>query len=60
MKIVRDYGSGKTVCFCIGEKSAKAVKELDAVGIIFEDLLPFDAPDNDMMKSPWCIDSRFA
>ena len=58
--MVRDYGPGKAMSFRVGENCAKAFKKLDAVGVILENLFPFDAPDNDMMKSPWSIDSRFA
>ncbi len=58
MYVIRYYGPGKAVGFRIGENSAKAFKELDAVGIIFKDLLPFDTPDNDMMKCIRSINSR--
>lgn len=47
------------VCFRIGDNNAKAFKELDAVGVISENILPLDALNNDIMKSPRCIDSRF-
>jgi len=56
--MVRDNGLGKAVYFRIGDNNAKAFKKLDAVGVISENLLPLDAPDNDMMKSPRCIDYR--
>ena len=57
--MVRDNGPGKAVSFRIGDDNAKAFKEFNTVGVISENFLPLDAPDNDMVKSPRCIDSRF-
>ena len=58
--MVWDYRPGKTGRSCLHKNTAKSFNKLVPVRIIFENLLPFDAPGNDVMKSPWCIDSRFA
>lgn len=55
--MIRDQTPGQARSPDVGNNKPQALEKFVPVDIILEDFLPFDAPDNDMVKCAGGIDS---
>ena len=60
VKMVGNEGPGETVGIRFGEQAGKTPHKGFAVGVIAEDIPPFNAPDNDMLQKAGDVESSLA
>jgi len=57
MNVIRNEGPGITGSTGVAEYISETIQETLSVLVVLKDILAFYAPDDDMMKGPWCINA---
>jgi len=60
MKMIRDQSPGVTGSLLIGQDIPEPIQKPNPVRIVLKYLFPFDTPDNNVVNSSGCIDSRLS